>query len=188
MKTETDIRQGIHYLTRDSDISDLKTNRVLSVLGYPPIAEALKRSPIKHISIARLGDKQHPAWYDYRAKSVSINSGRKFGVQFGEEFSPGRTWNMSGATTDKIESMRRSLVQETAHHIEASIPGVKDVVSEAWASAKKNPITGYATQEPPEYFAESLVAYMVERDALLRYDPVGYKMIERAIALMVKAK
>jgi hypothetical protein len=148
------------------------------------MVNALERVPIEKISIGRLGDKQHPAWYDSHAQSVSINSARKLGVHFGEGFSPGRTWNMSAATRDNVESMRRSLLQETAHHIEASIPGVKEAVAKAWANPNKNPITQYARQEPGEYFAESLIAYMVERNALTEHDPIGVRMVEQAIALM----
>jgi hypothetical protein len=154
----------------------------------PEILAALKREPIQLISIGRFGDKQHPGWYDSDAKAVSVDSGRKLGVQFGEEFQPGRTWNMSRATMDKAESMRRSLLQETAHHIETSMPGVRRIVAEAWANPVKKPITGYAGYESAEYFAESFVAYMVERDALAAYDAVGSRMVEQAIALMRKPK
>ena len=158
--------------------------QVLEALNHPAVAHALERMPIEKISIGRLSDKQHLAWYDSHAQSVSINSARRLGVHLGEEFSPGRIWNMSAATRDKVESMRRSLLQETAHHIEASIPGVREAIAKAWANPNKNPITQYAGQEPGEYFAESLVAYIVERDALIGHDPIGVKMVEQAIALM----
>jgi hypothetical protein len=42
--------------------------------------------------------------------------------------------------------------------------------------------------EPGEYFAESFVAYMAERDALAKYDAIGSKMVEQAIVLMRKPK
>jgi hypothetical protein len=167
------IQQGVHYRKLESDISARKTQQVLEALNHPGIAKALEQVPIEKISISRLGDKQHPAWYDSHTQSVSINWARKLGVHFGEEFSPGRTWNMSACTRDKVESVRRSLLQETGHHIEASIPGVKDVVAKAWLNPNRNPITRYAGQEPGEYFAESLVVYLVERDAFIGYDPVG---------------
>ena len=178
------IQQGIHYRKLESDISAGKTQQVLGALNHPGIVNALGRVPIEKISISRLGDKQHLAWYDSHAQSVSINSARKLGVHFGEEFSAGRTWNMSAGTRDKVESMRRSLLQETAHHIEASIPGVRETVAEAWANPDKNPITQYARQESGEYFAESLIAYMVERNAFTEHDPIGGKMVEQAIASM----
>jgi hypothetical protein len=148
-----EVASGVHYRKLESDIPARMCQQVLEALNHPGIAKALQRMPIEKISIGRLGDKQHPAWYDSHAQSVSINSARKLGVHFGEGFSPGRTWNMSAATRDKVESMRRSLLQETAHHIEASIPGVKEAVARAWANPNRNPITQYAGQEPGEYFA-----------------------------------
>ena len=183
-----EVEQGVHYRKIDSGLSAEKTKEILSALKEPGILDALKREPIRLISIGRFGDKQHPGWYDSNAKSVSVDSARKLGVQFGGEFQSGRTWNMSRATSDKAESMRRSLLQETAHHIESSIPGVKQVIAEAWGNPSRRPITGYAGYEPGEYFAESFVAYMAERDALAKYDAIGSKMVEQAIVLMRKPK
>jgi hypothetical protein len=80
---------------------------------------------------------------------------------------------MSAAARDKVESMRRWLLQETAHHIDASIPGVREAIAKAWASPNRNPITQYARRKPGEYFAESLIASIVERDAPIGHDPIG---------------
>ncbi len=39
-------------------------------------------------------------------------------------------------------------------------------------------------QEPGEYFAESLVAYLAEHEALMGHDAIGVRIVEQAIALM----
>ena len=77
---------------------------------------------------------------------------------------------MSGATKDKLESIRRSMLQETAHHLQATIPEIDVAAYEAWNDPGRNPITRYAASDPLEYFAESLAAYFVEREALLNHD------------------
>jgi hypothetical protein len=177
------LQQGVHYVKIDSSLAAGKTQEILDVLRQPGIIDALRRVPLRSITIGRLCDKLHPAWYDSDTGSVSIDSARKLGVQYGREFRPGTTANMSSATSDKTESMRRSLLQEVAHHIENSIPGVKALVLAGFANLAKRPITRYAAREYKEYFAESLVAYIVERDALAAHDPVGSKMVEQAIAL-----
>ena len=177
-------QEGVLFRRLQSDLSTQKTGQVLKALGDPAVAAALKKTPIESILIARLPDRDHPAWYDYSTKSVSINSARKLGVHFGESFEPGKTWSMSGATPDKQESLRRSLLQETAHHLQSSVPGIDAVVREAWIDPKRLPITRYAASDPLEYFAESLTAFFVEKEALLKHDPVGGTMVARALALM----
>ena len=157
-------QEGVPFRRLQSDLSTQKTGQVLKALGDPAVAAALKKTPIESILIARLPDRDHPAWYDYSTKSVSINSARKLGVHFGESFEPGKTWSMSGATPDKQESLRRSLLQETAHHLQSSVPGIDAVVREAWIDPKRLPITRYAASDPLEYFAESLTAFFVEKE------------------------
>ena len=178
------IQEKVHFRGLQSDLSAQKTGQVFKALGDPAVAGALKKAPIESILIARLPDRDYPAWYDYSTKSVSINSARRPGVHFGESFEPGRTWSMSGATTDKQESLRRSLLQETAHHLQASVPGIDAVVREAWTDPGRLPITRYAASDPLEYFAESLTAFFVEKEALSKHDPVGGTMVTRALALM----
>ena len=177
------LQLGVHFRKLDSSLSAEKTQQILGVLRQPGIIDALQRVTLNLLSIRRLGDKQHPAWYHYKTKSIFIDSARKPGVQYGRQFHPGATMNMSGATSDRMESMRRSVLQEVAHHIEDSIPGVKALVLAAFASPSKRPITRYAAQESREYFAESFVAYAVEREVLAAHDPVGSRMVEQAIAL-----
>ena len=186
---ESDLRvrrleQGVHYRKLESELSEEKTAEILAVLEQPEILDALERAPIGTILIARLGDKFHPARYDGDIQRVAINSARKRGVHYGEQFRPGLTWSMSGATWNKAESMRRSLLQEVTHHIEASLPGIERLVSNAWANPAKRPITRYAADNRHEYFAESLLAYLLERNALAMHDPTGTKMIKQAIAAM----
>jgi hypothetical protein len=84
---------------------------------------------------------------------------------------------------DKTESMRRSLMHEVAHHMEWLMPDVQHAINSAWAHPARKPITGYAVRRR-EYFAESLVAYHVERDAIVSHDPVDARMVEQAITLM----
>ena len=178
----------MHYHIVRSDLSADKTNQVLAALNHPDILAALERMPIGTITIGRLGDKQHLAWYDEDTRSVAINSARKRGVHFGDVLRPGLTWNMSQATSDKTESIRRSLLQELAHHIEASFPGLTELAHAAFADPAKRPITRYAFEKPGEYLAESLVAYLVERSTFDAYDRVGYKMVEQAIVVMRSQK
>jgi hypothetical protein len=48
------------------------------------------------------------------------------------------------------------------------------LIDEAFSNPDKRPITRYAaTPGWREYFAESLVAYFVEPEALLKHDPPG---------------
>jgi hypothetical protein len=101
----------------ESDLSQAKTKQVLAVLQKPEILDALKRRPIKEIIIRRLADRTTSAFYVYEDQSITVNSARKLGVHFGEEFRPGVTINMSAATTDKMESTRRALLQEIAHRV-----------------------------------------------------------------------
>jgi hypothetical protein len=84
--------------------------------------------------------------------------------------------------------MRRSLLQESAHHLQNVVPGIGDSVNAAFADVAKRPITRYAGTSADEYFAESFVALMVEPEALAEYDPVGDKMVKWVIALMRKYK
>ena len=76
-------------------------------------------------------------------------------------------------TSDKVESMRRSLLQETAHHLQL-IGGdaVRKICEQANGSVHAHPITRYANDDWREYMAESWVAFHVEAQALKSYDPV----------------
>lgn len=76
---------------------------------------------------------------------------------------------------DKLESLRRSLLQETAHHLQALIPGIDAAVREAWTDSGRAPIPRYAATDPLEYFAESLTAFLTVRQAFLRHDPTRVK-------------
>jgi len=180
--------RGTHYRAVYSELSRQTTEEVLSALKNPDVLAALQKNPISSIAIQRTGNKLYPAEYDWHDMAITINCARKLGVHFGEEFRPGTTGNMSAATSDRTESMRRSLLQETAHHLQNVVPGIGDSVNAAFADAARRPITRYAGTSADEYFAESFVALMVEPEALAAYDLVGGKMVRRAIALMRKYK
>jgi hypothetical protein len=180
--------RGTHYRAVYSELSREKTEEVLSALKNPDVLAALKKNPINSIAIGRTGNKLYPAEYDWHDKAITINSARKLGVHYGEEFRPGTAGNMSAATSDKTESMRRSLLQESAHHFQNVVPGVADSVNAAFADASKQPITRYAGTSAEEYFAESFVAFMVDPEALAENDPVGGKMVKQAMAMMRKRK
>ena len=161
---------------------------MLSALNRRDVLDFLKANPIERITIGRSGGKQISGEYDWRRRTVFINSARKMGVQYGAEFRPGKSPSMSAATPERLESMRRTLLQETAHHIENSVPGVGKIVRAAFATSAKSPITRYAGVNAEEYFAESFVAHMVEPKALANCDPVGSKMVEPALAVVRKPK
>jgi hypothetical protein len=180
--------QGTHYRAVYSDLSREKTEEVLSALKDPNVLSALKGNPISSIAIERTVNRLYLAEYNWHDKAIAINSARKLGVHYGEEFRPGLTGNMSAATSDRAESMRRSLLQESAHHLQNTVPGIGDSVISAFADAAKRPITRYAATSAEEYFAESFVASMVEPEALAEYDPVGDKMVKQAMALIRKPK
>jgi hypothetical protein len=171
--------QGTHYLAVYSELSRERTEEVLSALKNPGVLSALKRSPIGSFTIGRTGSKLFPGEYNWRDKAVIVDSARKLGVQYGADFRPGVTRNMSAATLDKTESMRRSLLQETAHHLQNTVPGIGDSVRTAFADPAKRPITRYAATSAEGYFAESFVASVVEPDSLAEYDPVGGKMVKQ---------
>jgi len=85
------------------------------VLERPEILRALRQKPIQQILICRLPEQGTSGVYSYDDRTVTLNSARKMGVHFGDTFRPGSTGNMSAATTDKLESPRRSLLHELAH-------------------------------------------------------------------------
>ena len=180
--------EGVHYKAVASDLSREKTGQVLSALNRREVLDVLRGNPIEKIAIGRSGGKQISGEYDWRRKTIVINSARKLGVQYGAEFQPGRTYSMSAATSDKMESLRRTLLQETAHHIENSVQGVSKVVRVAFANPAKEPITQYAGVNAEEYFAESFVTYMVDPKALDDHDPIGSRMIVQALVLTRKPK
>jgi hypothetical protein len=175
--------QGIHYKAISSDLSQQKTGEMLSVLNRRDILQILKLNPIEKIRIARSGGKQISGEYHWRDKTIFINSARKLGVQYGAAFRPGESYSMSAATSDRLESLRRTLLQETGHHIENSLPAHK-IIQAAFASSGRSPITQYAAVNSEEYFAESFVAHLVVPKALAEYDPIGGKMVEQVLALM----
>jgi len=88
---------------------------------------------------------------------------------------------MSWATTDGIESIRRALLHEVAHHFEA-FDEAASLMQAGFASPDKRPITRYAGTQWREYFAESFVAHFVEPDALSRHDPNGSMMVRKVLA------
>jgi hypothetical protein len=175
---------GIHYRSLSSDLSREKTQEVLSALKHRDILNVLRRNPIECITIARTGGKPYPAQYRWDEKTIAINSARKMGVHYGAAFRAGITNTMSAATSDKIESMRRSLLQETAHHIENSVTELTGEIQAAFSNPAKRPITQYAATSAREYFAETFVASVVEPRALADHDPVGSTMMNQAILLM----
>jgi hypothetical protein len=183
---EKEIRRGIHYSRLESDLSKAKTDHVLAVLDRPEILDALERRPLREIVIRRLTEKDISAFYIYDDRSITINSARKLGVHFGEDFRPGVTVNMSAATTDKTESMRRALLQEIAHHMEGIVEA-GELMRSGFANPGKRPITKYAADAGwREYFAESLVAHVVDAGALENYDPGGSMMVKAVLSAVRK--
>ena len=164
------IQRGVHYHRLESDLSQTRTKKILAVLQEPEILAGLASRPVKEILIRRLTEKDVSAVYDYRAESITVNSVRKRGVHLGESFQPGMTGNMSAATNDPIESARRALLQELAHHLEGIGDG-GNIMQAGFASPDKRPITQYAQTNWKEYFAESFVAHFAEPAALRQYDP-----------------
>ena len=179
---------GTHYRAVYCGLSRDRTEEVISALENPAVLAALKKNPINSITIERTGNKLYPAEYNWHDKAITINSARKLGVHYGEEFRPGTIGNISAATSDKTESMRRSLLQESAHHFQNVVPGIGNFVNAAFADASKRPITRYAGTSAEEYFAESFVAFMVDAETLAEYDPVGGKMVKKAMAMIRKRK
>jgi len=177
------LTQGVHYRKLSNDLSVEKTREVLAVLDRPEILAVTERWPIEAIVIDRTGEKAIIGEYHSIHRVISVNSARKPGIHLGEEFRAGETGNMSAATWDKTESMRRSVLQELAHHIENCVPGMIAIVSRAYANPRKRPITRYA-RRPEEYFAETFIAFLVETEALSSYDPVGSTMVQDAFDLM----
>jgi hypothetical protein len=181
-----EIKAGVHFRRVESDMSREDTRRILRVLERPEILRALQQMPIRQILICRLPEQGTSGVYSYDDRTVTLNSARKMGVHFGETFRPGSTGNMSAATTNKLESLRRSLLHELAHHFEWMGEAGK-LISDAFSNPGKRPITRYAaTPNWREYFAESLVAYFVEPEALLKHDPTGSMMVKAVLAAIQK--
>jgi hypothetical protein len=173
---------SLHYGSLRSDLSREHTREVLRVLDRPEILDALKRNKIVSITLERLPEKSQSAYYDFSQKSVTVNTARKLGTHFGEEWKPGQTGNMSAATKDKVESTRRALLQEIAHHFENGNTEVAGLRDAAFGDPRKRPITRYAATDASEYLAESFVAYLVDPEALATYDPVGSMMVEKVLS------
>lgn len=175
---------GQYRELQNSGLSKDKAQEVLSVLGRPEIADILRQRPIRRISIERSSVQGFGGVYDDRTKQITLNSVRRRGVNYGEAFVPGRTGNMSAATDNPMESLQRTLLQELAHHLEDTEPRIVAISDEAFYDLARRPITSYAVTPRKEYLAESFVAYMVERNALSTYDPVGFKMVEKVLAVL----
>ncbi len=180
------LKKGVHYRNLTSDLSAENTVRVLSVLERPEILNALEQNRIDSIYLQRLSEKSNSAYYDHDTGAVTINTARKLGIQFGAKFDPGVVSNMSRATTDKLESMQRALLQELAHHLERNSAEVAAIRDAAFSSGDKRPITRYARTDGSEYLAESLVAHYFEPEALASFDPIGSKMIKSALDALRK--
>src|ERR1035437_6208325 len=120
-------------------------------------------------------------WLTYEERSIALNSGRKRGVHFGGEFQPGSSRNMSWATTDGVESIRRAPFHQVAPHFEA-FDEAASLMQAGFASPGKRSITRYAGTGWREYFAESFIAHFVEPDALPRHDPNGSMMVRKVLA------
>jgi hypothetical protein len=175
----------VHYLRLESDLSQAKTSEVLAVLEREEILVALARKPIREIAIRRLKEKHASACYIHDEQSVTVNSARKRGVHFGGSFLPGVSWSMSWATSDKMESMRRALLQELGHHLEG-FHNATELMEQGYARINKHPITAYASTGWREYFAECFVAYFAAHDILGGYDPIGSMMVEEVLSLTRK--
>jgi hypothetical protein len=174
-----DISQGRHQNAR---IAQGHRQRPLQ---NPEILDALSRRPIQEIIIRRLAEKSTSAFYQYDDQSITVNSARKLGVHFGGSFRPGYSRSMSWATTDKIESLRRAMLHELAHHFEG-FTEAKALMEEGFERPDKRPITRYAGTEWGEYFAESFVAHFVEPSALAKYDPNGSMMVMKVLSAVRK--
>src|SRR5664280_2525536 len=130
------------YWRLESDLSQAKTDQVLAVLHRPEILDPLEKMPLSSISILRLRDPRISAFYTYEERSIALNSGRKRGVHFGGEFQPGSSRNMSWATTDGIESIRRVRIPGQAEqHSGASRTGFR-AEAEQHSGVKPNRIPG----------------------------------------------
>jgi hypothetical protein len=173
---------GVHYRKLESDLSRPNTQRILSVLQHPTILRTLVLRPLNAISILRLREKALSGIYDYEDASITVNSARKMGVHYGIEFRPGVTFHMSEATRDLLESIRRTMLHETAHHLEFA-PNASELIKLTFADPRRRPITRYAASSNwREYFAETFVAYFVEGETLARHDPLGSMMVKAVLA------
>jgi hypothetical protein len=121
-------KPGIHYKAVDSELARERTGEVLSALNRREILQVLETNPIENIAIRRTGDKQISGEYDWRRRTIVLNAARKMGIHYGADFRPGSSYSMSSATSDRMDSLRRSLLQETAHHVENSLVGVSEIV------------------------------------------------------------
>ena len=176
------LERSLHYGSLRSDLSRERTREVLLVLDRPEILDALERNKIMTIVLERLPERSQSAYYDSAQKSITVNTARKLGTHFGEEWIPGQTGNMSAATKDKLESTRRALLQEIAHHFENDNTEVARLRDAAFRDPRKRPITRYAATDSSEYLAESFVAFIVDPKALATHDPVGSMMVEKVLS------
>ena len=163
-----------YYQSLRSDLSRAKTEAVISALDRSPVLEILATWPLKEIELSRMESANVSGFYDHLAGKVRVNTIGRWGRSYGEAFSVGKSHRMSKATQDKMESMRRTLLHEIAHHLhEIGGEGVAAVAERSFLDPKSSPISPYATIDPEEYLAESWVAFNVEGNALQTFDPIG---------------
>ncbi|SPE37017.1 hypothetical protein SBA3_2550014 [Candidatus Sulfopaludibacter sp. SbA3] len=77
--------------------------------------------------------------------------------------------------------MRLALLREVAHHLEG-VGDAGDIMVRGFNNPRKHPITQYAGDGGwREYFAESLVAFLVDADVLALYDANGSTMVRKVL-------
>jgi hypothetical protein len=168
--------KGQHYNSVLSDLSEAQTARVLGALDGSPALDIISARKIEQILFTRKLPKEWNGLYDHGARIIQVNSIRRHGIHFGEEFIAGSSSRMPAATGDRFESMRRVLLHEVAHHLlEIGGEQIAAVIEAAFACRGRNPITIYADRPPEEYFTETWVAYHRVKSTLESFDPVGYK-------------
>jgi hypothetical protein len=97
----------------------------MSALDGSPALGILARHPLRLVSFERFEGRNVNGSYLHGRAELRVNTIRRWGRNFGETFLPGRNRSMSAAAGDNIESMRRSLIHETAHHVqEPAVPSV----------------------------------------------------------------
>jgi len=178
------IVEGKHFKKFSSrGVTPAEQSKILEAARKARLVDFLEKRPLSELFLApRVSD-------EYGVLGAYWPALQRLGVRtklppgsLGQVFEPGKSFAVSLAGTDKVDSMRRTFVHELGHHVHRTSEQADKIIQAAFFNVK-SPITEYAGVNRAEYFAESFAAYTFHRGALRKHDPVGYRMVREVLTL-----
>jgi hypothetical protein len=201
-------KAGVHY--KELVNTSVRTTEGVRALAHEAIERVdaegfLKREPLDAITFADQLDNAFGE-YDRGEKQRRINiQAKRPADSYGDRLVPFNenpreaTWSMSRTAATAEGAILRTLVHELSHHLHLGLhvgharsslgklaDDVDALIIEGYdrAAAVRRAITGLATIDPIEYWTETHVAYIFERERLRQFDPTGLEMVRRVRALL----